>query len=309
VPDLPEQFMDAMNGNKELAGNIKSSILKAIEIARGSNAEYMGLGAFTSVFTKAGYDLEKMNLGPLTSGNSATACTIYKGVIDACRVMGINPGKAVVGIIGATGSVGQPTTMMLARKFKKVIITAKDAKKLEEFRKDLVSKNTKAEIYIENDINQTITNSDVIVFAVSATKREIIINPDLFKPGSICCDASRPLIIPEFFIEQRKDVLFMEGAILKGPWFISCPTLLRMGGDNYGFGCLVETIVRALEGEEKSGGYGIRVTVEEAERMYDLLFRKYKFKLAGYRMYDRQYSISHLILKRIYSLKKKIALK
>jgi len=296
VPYLPEQFVDALNGNKKLAEKIKQSIIDAIKIARDANAQYAGLGVFTSIFTKAGYDLEKLRLGPLTSGNAATGASIYKGVLDACKKMGINPNKSTVCVVGATGSVGRPVTLMLARRFKRIIICAKDIKKLEDFRSEIQKENPKADIFIENDVNEAIKNANAVIFAVSATKREMKINPESFKPGAICCDASRPLVLSEDFIEKRQDVLFMEGAIIKGPWVISCPKLLRMGGDNLGFGCLVETIVRALESEEKSQGYGVKVTVEEAEKCFNLLFKKYKFQLAGYRIYNRQYSLPHILL-------------
>jgi glycerol-3-phosphate acyltransferase PlsY len=292
VPYLPDKFQQAMeeykNGKKDLLNEILGSIKEAIGLARSMGADYVGLGAFTSVVTLAGETLVKDGYGPVTAGNSLTAGGLCSGALDVAKKVKINPQKETVTIVGATGSVGRPTSQIMAESFRKIILCSQTPKKLEKLKMEILEKNPNTKITIETDVNKSIKESKLIVLAVSATKRDMNIDPDSFQSGSVCCDASRPLVIPDEFLEKRPDVFFMEGAIFQFPGSISCPQLLRMGADNNGFACLVETMIRALEDEKDSKGYGLLVDKDEARKMLHLV-KKYRIKLTGHKFGKAQY--------------------
>lgn len=70
------------------------------------NVDIIGLGAFTSVITRAGTELVESDI-PITTGNSLTAMASAESLKFAAKERGINLLNVNVGVIGATGSVGR----------------------------------------------------------------------------------------------------------------------------------------------------------------------------------------------------------
>lgn len=77
-----------------------------IELCQEKNVDIIGLGAFTSVITRAGTELVECDI-PITTGNSLTAMASAESLRFAAKEKGINLAKINVGVIGAAGSVGR----------------------------------------------------------------------------------------------------------------------------------------------------------------------------------------------------------
>jgi|Deesub1362B_J571_1020462.scaffolds.fasta_scaffold17452_1 predicted amino acid dehydrogenase len=118
----------------------------------------------------------------------------------------------------------------------------KTPKHLEELKSLLNRLSSPTVVELTNEIKK-IKESDIVVVTTSA--REAIIKTEFLKHNSIVYDITQPRNIPEQVIKERKDVIFIEGGILKTK------------GINYhfnfgipeetAFACLAEMILLACE--------------------------------------------------------------
>jgi len=90
-------------------------IKHAIGMARERGAKIVGLGAFTAVVSMGGLYLKKVGV-PLTTGNSYTVVSAAEAVNSALEEMGEAPEEASVAVIGAAGSIGKGTAVLMAEK-------------------------------------------------------------------------------------------------------------------------------------------------------------------------------------------------
>ncbi len=84
-----------------------------LAIARDLEVDMLGLGAFTSVITRAGSDIADCGL-TLTTGNSLTAMVSAESLLAMARARGLVPQRLSAGVIGAAGSVGRLACLRLA---------------------------------------------------------------------------------------------------------------------------------------------------------------------------------------------------
>lgn len=265
IPFLPNQYIEASN-NKILKQKIISSLKNSCDIARELNCEYIGLGAHNSITsqTKTGNELTKYTDIPITSGNGLTALGIIEGIKLTIKSLDISITDSIIGIVGASGSVGRLASTKIAEYgFKKTILCARKAKKLEDTFKGIVNDKR---LELNTNLQETIKQSDILVFAVSSTKSQLQYHNSWFKKGAIICDASRPLVIDNHLMSVRPDLYVFEGAIFKIPsCSIDGSEFLRMG-KGLAYGCLASTSVYALNREIRSRGNGILIDKKDAEK-------------------------------------------
>ena len=89
-----------------------------LEVAAREGADVVGLGAYTSVISRAGTDIGTDRFR-LTTGNSLTAMATAEAV---CHEMGREIGDSTLMVIGARGSVGRLLFVELARHFPRVCL-------------------------------------------------------------------------------------------------------------------------------------------------------------------------------------------
>lgn len=294
---LPEEFNNPAK-RKKIEAFLASGIKKTFRVIGATN---VGLGALTSPVTKQGQTLEEKGLGPVTSGNSLTAGSCVRGVLKACRLMSIDPAKATVAIIGASGSVGYPATRRLASKFAKTIIVARDAVKLQTVQRRLKDE-VSGQVEATTDVAQALSQADVVLIAVTTP---LELPTDCFKPGSVVMCASIPTVLTPELLRERPDVLFFQGGVWRFPGRTSAWRQLRMGGASYTYACMLETMLRALDGETTSGGIGLTVDVAEMDRMLERA-DYYGCHLAGFRVLGRRIGYLQLISIRLAAALKKL---
>jgi acetylornithine/succinyldiaminopimelate/putrescine aminotransferase/predicted amino acid dehydrogenase len=96
-------------------------LAKYLDVARSLKVDMVGLGAFTSIITRAGVDLDGCGLN-LTTGNSLTAMAAAESLKQVASERGIDLQGATVGVIGSVGSVGRLSSKLLASICSRIIL-------------------------------------------------------------------------------------------------------------------------------------------------------------------------------------------
>ena len=108
-------------------------IIATVRIAEDHGAKIIGLGAFTSVVGDGGITVANNSKIAVTTGNSFTVATAIEGSIAGARTMGIDPAKAHVAIVGATGSIGKTCAEILGKQSETVTLVGRNRERLDEF--------------------------------------------------------------------------------------------------------------------------------------------------------------------------------
>lgn len=321
-------------------------LLEAVNLAKKLGAKIVGLGAYTSVVSRGGSDLQNKGVA-ITSGNSYTVATAFDALVEGARLMDIKPADAVGAVIGATGAIGRVCTLMLAEEVRKLYLVGNPNKertsvrRLERLAEEIyqrafkdvlgnlgegttlkgvskwlksflnhVSKRERGIIdsiknELENNnefsfgefiaryasesgkfssgplvvtvnIKDALRNSDLIISASNATSE--LIGPEYLKPGSVICDVARPADVSKTVLERRKDVLVIEGGLVRYPEKVCFGQ--NMGYDpGINLACLSETLLLALEGDYRDYSIGLKLSLEEINYLRGLA-EKHGFELA-----------------------------
>ncbi|NMB00496.1 MAG: aminotransferase class III-fold pyridoxal phosphate-dependent enzyme [Firmicutes bacterium] len=140
-----------------------------------------------------------------------------------------------------------------------------------------------APLTITVDSKEYVPQADILLVATSSL--DTLITPDVVKHGAVICDMSRPSNVSEAVLEERMDVLVIDGGVIAVP---GSPDL----GWNFGFekgtafACMSETIMLALEKRYEHTSLGADLNLGQLEMMRELA-AKQGFTLAGFRAFDR----------------------
>ncbi|MEQ8175223.1 MAG: aminotransferase class III-fold pyridoxal phosphate-dependent enzyme [Syntrophomonadaceae bacterium] len=125
---------------------------------------------------------------------------------------------------------------------------------------------------------------DLIVSASNSA--DYIIHPGHLKAGAVVCDVARPADVSPDVLEQRNDVLVLEGGLVELPDTVCF-------GQNLGYregialACLSETIMLAMEADWQDHSIGSQLSLEAMEYMRSLAI-KHGFSLAGLKMGNQE---------------------
>jgi acetylornithine/succinyldiaminopimelate/putrescine aminotransferase/predicted amino acid dehydrogenase len=318
---------------------------EAVDLARSLGAKIVGLGAYTSVVSRGGADLQGRDVS-ITSGNSYTVAIAFDALIEGVDLMGMTKKDVLTGaVIGATGSIGRVCAIMLAHEVEQMFLVGNPEKGQSSLRrlrlladeifgrslravlfsdeasdkgiaswvkgfitmlgeanpeiveeiKYILYNNTKGSLssLINNNlakegrfsvspikttlnIKDALRVSELIISASSSTSH--LIGPEHLKSGCIICDVARPADVSRTVLETRKDVLVIEGGLVRYPDLVCF-------GQNIGYepgvnlACLSETVLLALEGDYRDFSIGSKILIEEVDYLKQLAL-KHGFKLA-----------------------------
>ncbi|MBA1334581.1 MAG: hypothetical protein HPY66_2485 [Firmicutes bacterium] len=268
---LPEQIMGLP------VEFVEKKIIKACKTAESMGAEVIGLGAFTSVVGDKGISIAKQLKTPVTTGNTYTVATALEAVKEASRIMGKNIRESDVVIIGANGSIGKACARILSREVKFLSLVSRNIERLEKLAGEIMM-DTGLSVHISDRVDGPLRRADVVISVSSSV--DTIIHPEHLKSGSIVCDVARPRDVSVSVSEKRKDVLVIEGGLVKVP-----------GGEfDFGFGlppgtcyaCMAETMILAMEGRKENYSLGSDLDVNKVVEISNLA-RKHGFVLSGFR--------------------------
>jgi len=264
---------------------VLNKIIQGGRLAEKLGAKILGLGAFTKVVGDAGITVARNLKIPVTTGNSYTVATAVEAAREAARAMGHDLKKAMVVILGATGSIGRVCALLLAREVRSMTLVARNERKLEELASKILF-DTGLAVKITSDSKKALRSGDVIITVTSAL--DTIVEPEDLRPGAVVCDVSRPRDVSQRVAEKRDDVLVIEGGVVEVPGDVEFNL-------NFGFppgtayACMAETMVLALENRYESFTLGRDLSVEKVEEIAALA-KKHGFKLSGFRSFGRAVS-------------------
>lgn len=256
-------------------------IVDACNVAADLGAEIIGLGAFTSVVGDKGFTIADRVQAGITTGNSYTTATAIEGALLAAEKMGLVPAESQAAILGATGSIGKICAKILAPQVAGLTLVGRRVDALNGLHDEMGSLD---HVRVETDIDAALREADIVLAVTSAV--EAVVQPEHLKPGAVVCDVARPRDVSKRVLEQRDDVLVIEGGAVTIPGHPQCDF-------NFGFppgmayACMCETMMLALEGHTTDYSLGGDLQQEQVEQTA-AWGKLHGFSLGGFRSFERQ---------------------
>jgi len=255
-------------------------IVQTGRLAEKLGARILGLGAFTSVVGDAGVTVAQRLSIPVTTGNSYTIALAVEASLEGARRMDLEPSECTAAIIGAYGSTGQACARLIARSVPQLLLMGRDPDKLEKVRQQVVAEGARASITTSLD---AVRDADIVLTVTSSV--EPFLEPEHLKPGAVVCDVARPRNVSRRVVEQRDDVLVIEGGMVDVPGDVDF-------GFNFGFppgkayACMAETMLLAMEGRYECYTIGKEISLNRVDEISQLAV-KHGFQLSGFRSFER----------------------
>ncbi len=271
-PLTPRQMVDRLPTEE-----VYHRIVQCAEIAAKEGAQLIGLGAFTSVVGDGGITIRKRSPIAVTTGNSYTVATAIQGTLKACALLDMDVSQSTLAVVGATGSIGRTCAKILSQSFGRTLLIGRDFEKTSLVAAEIPGSEASVNL-------QDISQADAVVTVTSAEKEVIV--PEFLKPGAVVCDVARPRDVSVRVAKERKDVLVIEGGIIKVPGDVNFNFNFGFPG-NTAYACMSETIMLALEGNPALFDFtlGKDVSVEQVEQI-SALAEKHGFDLADFRAFE-----------------------
>jgi acetylornithine/succinyldiaminopimelate/putrescine aminotransferase/predicted amino acid dehydrogenase/acyl-coenzyme A synthetase/AMP-(fatty) acid ligase len=171
---------------------------QGVELAAQQGCEVVSLGAYTSVVTRDGTALHPPPGVHLTTGNSLTVAVGARRILRACQDRGIvAENRPALAVVGATGNIGSALTRHLLRgahPFSRVILVARDRRRLRALADLLAAQYP--EISIENSTDLTAVR-DAGVIAIAVATNEPLLYPHHLRRGhpTVVADISAPAAV------------------------------------------------------------------------------------------------------------------
>jgi predicted amino acid dehydrogenase len=186
--------MNRSGKRHELIGRLQ----EGVELAARQGCEVVSLGAYTSVVTRDGTALHPPPGLRLTTGNSLTVAVGARRILRACQERGIvGESCPALAVIGATGNIGSALTRHLLRgahPFSRVILVARDRRRLRALADLLAAQYP--EISIESSTDVTAVR-DAGVIAIAVATNEPLLYPHHLRRGhpTVVADISAPAAV------------------------------------------------------------------------------------------------------------------
>lgn len=260
---------------------VYKKIVQTGKLAQKYGAKILGLGAFTSVVGDAGITISRQLDIPVTTGDSYTVAVAVDAVKEAARQMDISLPHATAAVVGAGGAIGRVCAQLLAPDVQKIILLGRSEKSLNEV-KYLIEQAGQPNVRTGTDMAH-LQSADLIITVSSAVKS--IIHPQHLKSGAVVCDVARPRDVSRQVVQQRNDVLVIEGGMVRVPGDVNF-------NFNFGFppkmafACMAETMILALEQRYESFTLGKNISLAQV-REIAALAKKHRFELGGFRSFER----------------------
>jgi len=255
-------------------------IVQTGQLAERLGAKLLGLGAFTSVVGDAGVTISQGLSIPVTTGDSYTVAVAVDTAKEAALRMDINLKNATAAVVGATGAIGSVCAQLLAKDVPHMILIGRSAERLKRVQAQVIAAG--AEAMATTEIS-ALRQADIVITVTNAG--QAIIQPGDLKSGCVVCDMARPRDVSRAVVEQRDDVLVIEGGMVEAPGPVDF-------GFNFGFpprmayACMAETMILALEGRYECFTLGKEIKLDRVKEITTLAER-HGFRLGGFRSFER----------------------
>lgn len=261
-------------------------IVESGKIAQELGAKILGLGAYTAEVGKKGILIKDRLSIPITTGTHYTIAMVLEAVFFAAEKINLDLSSAKATIIGATGTIGSICSKIIAEKVPFINLIGRNTNKLDNIMKEILNKNEKVEIKKEKNYENCLSDSDIIIIATNAPFSFIDVKN--IKRGALICDVSLPKNISEENASLRKDILIIDGGIIKPPGKVNF---------NFNFGlpqglcyaCMAEVMILAFEERYESYSLGGNISLKKVIEIKKL-GEKHGFELAQLRCFGKKIS-------------------
>jgi acetylornithine/succinyldiaminopimelate/putrescine aminotransferase/predicted amino acid dehydrogenase len=239
---------------------VGAAIARGVDLARELGAHVVGLGGFTTPFSKRGRLVVGRGIA-VTTGNALTAGMAFAATRRAAAAAGMSLGEEAVAVVGARGSVGA----LLARQFararpRRLVLVGNPAGDLAPLAA------LAAELgHVEVATDLGVLGGCRIVASATGAARPVLDAAPL-GAGTLICDVALP---PDASprLRARRDVTVIDGALVALP-----DPGVRFGAGNIQglppgvqLACLSETILHCLAGTERDFGVGDDVPLGDVD--------------------------------------------
>lgn len=273
-PLLPEQIL---NHDPNF---VLEKVVQAARIAEGLGVGLLGLAAYVSLVGRKGALIAKRVNIPVTTGTAYTIFIAMEAAFQAANRVGIQIESCTAAIIGATGTIGSACSALLSTKAKRLILAARNKQRLG----DLAIRLQHAGCILEttDDPNEATSKADLVICCTNTPAT--LITTSQLRPGTIVCDISQPHNIDRDTAKQRKDILVIDGGIVRPPGNVEFNFNFGLA-PGLAFACIAETMILAFEERYESFSLGGNISLAKI-REIGTLGRKHGFRLAELRSFN-----------------------
>jgi predicted amino acid dehydrogenase len=138
------------------------------------------------------------------------------------------------------------------------------------------------QVQVSADMN-LLQQAHFVITVTSAV--DTVIEPQHLRPSAVVCDVARPRDVSRQVVEQRPDVLVIEGGMVKVPGNVDF-------GFDFGFppkmayACMAETMALALDQRYVSYTLGKEITLSQVQTI-DTIAERHGFILGGFRSFEK----------------------
>ncbi len=250
-------------------------LVQTAELAAKRGAAMIGLGAYTKVIGDAGLTVSKRSPIPVTNGNSYSASTTLWAAHAMVKKIGAGSGrgrttdgrvKAKAMVIGATGSIGRVSSLLVSLVVDELVLVATRPDRLLDLKQEIEDLSPTIQVKVTTNPNPELHDTDLIVTATS-NQHGSILDIMKVKPGAVICDCSRPLDIGPEEAAKRPDVLVIESGEVKLPGDVSISCDIGLPKPTV-YACLAETVLLTMEGRYEGFSLSKQLSMEKVKEIY-----------------------------------------
>ena len=217
-------------------------IRQALYLARGKGAKIVGLGGLTSSLSGGGIALLDIDVS-ITTGHAYTAYNVTQNLFKLTNIFNLDKSKIKVAVVGAAGSVGSLSSLILARAgYKNMLLIdlGRKSRNLDELESEIKKICLDVVVDKSNNVND-IRGYDFVVTATNTP--EALVTTDKVSSGMIIIDDAQPSDIHRDVLKME-DVLVIEAGVVHTPGIHSNFNYgLKSKTDN--FCCMAELLILA----------------------------------------------------------------
>ena len=257
---------------------LNQRLLECADQSMKTGSKIIGLGAYTKVAGDGGVQVTDRASIPVTTGNSLSAASTLWAAEAALKKVHPQLKRNAEGrlplrvmVIGATGSIGRVTSLLLSEEVTELFLISRSMNKLEELRDEISSVSSNCKVKIATGVGSSIQTVDLLITATSNQGKKLF-DVDSLKPGAVVCDCSRPMDFTKNDAISRPDVLFIESGEVSlpgNPQFTKSVLIER----THIYACLAETLILSLENRLESFSYSRKLDVAKVREISDLAHR------------------------------------
>jgi predicted amino acid dehydrogenase len=191
-------------------------------------------------------------------------------------------------VVGATGAIGRVCAKMLAGDVERLILIARDEKRLTELRDHLKcglnefgTSAAKAELIISTKMDP-LAEAQLILTVTSALHD--VISPEYLRAGSVICDVARPRDVSAMVAAVRDDILVIDGGMVDVPGPVDFHFNFGLP-QGKAYACMAETMALTLEGRFEDYTVGKDINLKRVNEI-TVMAEKHGFRLSGFRSFE-----------------------